>query len=132
MCKKVIYSQFRNLNEYVQKEKEIFIQKGYSYEPHLDIIHNLDKPIDEQFSALHKGRRKNIRRAERAAVEFREILDEKEFYVASAKSEEKHKNLFVELAYEYFDKEEVDVRLEELLVAEAEICKSIPFTAALH
>ncbi|MDC9499714.1 tRNA-(ms[2]io[6]A)-hydroxylase, partial [Pseudoalteromonas sp. Angola-20] len=35
-------------------------------------------------------------------------------------------------AYEYFDKEEVDVRLEELLVAEAEICKNIPFTAALH
>ena len=57
---------------------------------------------------------------------------EKDFYVAIAKSEEKHKNLFVELAYEYFDKEEVDVRLEELLVAEAEICKNIPFTAALH
>ena len=57
---------------------------------------------------------------------------EKDFYVAIAKSEEKHKNLFVELAYEYFDKDEVDVRLEELLVAEAEICKNIPFTAALH
>lgn len=57
---------------------------------------------------------------------------EKDFYVAIAKSEEKHKNLFVELAYEYFDKEEVDVRLEELLVAEAKICASIPFTAALH
>lgn len=57
---------------------------------------------------------------------------EKEFYVAIAKSEEKHKNLFVELAYEYFDKHEVDARLEEILVAEAEICKKIPFTAALH
>lgn len=57
---------------------------------------------------------------------------EKDFYVAIAKSEEKHKNLFVELAYEYFDKEEVDTRLEELLIAEAKICESIPFTAALH
>ncbi len=57
---------------------------------------------------------------------------EKEFYVAIAKSEEKHKNLFVELAYEYFDKQEVDTRLEEILIAEAEICKNIPFTAALH
>jgi tRNA-(ms[2]io[6]A)-hydroxylase len=57
---------------------------------------------------------------------------EKDFYVAIAKSEEKHKNLFVELAYEYFDKAEVDTRLEEILVAEAEICKQIPFTAALH
>lgn len=57
---------------------------------------------------------------------------EKEFYVAIAKSEEKHKNLFVELAYEYFDKQDVDTRLEEILIAEAEICKNIPFTAALH
>lgn len=57
---------------------------------------------------------------------------EKEFYVAIAKSEEKHKNLFVELAYEYFDNSEVDTRLEEILIAEANICKSIPFTAALH
>ena len=57
---------------------------------------------------------------------------EKEFFVAIAKSEEKHKNLFVELAYEYFDKALIDTRLEEVLIAEAEICKSIPFTAALH
>jgi len=57
---------------------------------------------------------------------------EKEFYVAIAKSEEKHKNLFVELAYEYFDKSEVDIRLEEILIAEAKICENIPFTAALH
>ncbi|KAF7771506.1 tRNA-(ms[2]io[6]A)-hydroxylase [Pseudoalteromonas citrea] len=57
---------------------------------------------------------------------------EKDFYVAIAKSEEKHKNLFVELAYEYFDKALIDERLEEILIAEAEICESIPFTAALH
>ncbi|MBE0359109.1 MULTISPECIES: tRNA-(ms[2]io[6]A)-hydroxylase [Pseudoalteromonas] len=57
---------------------------------------------------------------------------EKEFYAAIAASEEKHKNLFVELAYEYFDKEDVNIRLEELLVAEAKICQSIPFTPALH
>lgn len=57
---------------------------------------------------------------------------EKDFYVAIAKSEEKHKNLFVELAYEYFDKQDVDKRLEELLIAEAKICESIPFSAALH
>lgn len=60
------------------------------------------------------------------------IGKEKDFYVAIAKSEEKHKNLFVELAYEYFDKSDVDIRLEEILIAEAKICQSIPFTAALH
>ncbi len=57
---------------------------------------------------------------------------EKDFYVTIAKSEEKHAFLFVELAYEYFDKAEVDVRLEEILHAEAEICAKLPHTAALH
>ena len=57
---------------------------------------------------------------------------EKDFYVTIAKSEEKHKNLFVELAYEYFDKNEVDVRLEEILIEEARICEGLPFRAALH
>jgi len=57
---------------------------------------------------------------------------DKELYMAIAKSEEKHKNLFVELAYEYFDKAEVDKRLEEILIAEAEICAGLPIQAALH
>ena len=57
---------------------------------------------------------------------------DKELYNAIAKSEEKHKNLFIELAYEYFDKAEVDQRLEEVLIAEANICEQLPFRAALH
>jgi len=57
---------------------------------------------------------------------------DKILYDAIAKSEEKHKNLFIELAYEYFDKAEVDVRLEEILTLEAEICAKLPFRAALH
>jgi len=65
-------------------------------------------------------------------AEALEAGKEKDFYVAIAKSEEKHKNLFVELAYEYFDKAEVDARLEEILVEEARICEKLPFRAALH
>lgn len=57
---------------------------------------------------------------------------EKDFYVTIAKSEEKHKNLFIELAYEYFEKAEVDHRLEEILTEEANICRQLPFRAALH
>ncbi len=57
---------------------------------------------------------------------------EKTFYQEIAASEEKHKFLFVELAYLYFDKDEVDQRLEEILVAEAKICENLPFRAALH
>ncbi|MBE1299593.1 MAG: tRNA-(ms[2]io[6]A)-hydroxylase [Alteromonadaceae bacterium] len=54
------------------------------------------------------------------------------FYQTITESEAKHKDLFVELAYEYFDKDTVHKRLDELLDAEAEICASLPFTAALH
>lgn len=79
---KVIYSQFRNLSDYLLKEKDVFKKNGFSYEAHLDIIHNLDIPLDKQFSALHKGRRKNIRRAERAEIEFREIIDDNEYNIA--------------------------------------------------
>ncbi len=57
---------------------------------------------------------------------------DKDLYLAIAKSEEKHKNLFVELSYEYFDKAEVDQRLEEILIAEAAICESLPIKAVLH
>jgi len=57
---------------------------------------------------------------------------DKDLYQSIAKSEEKHKNLFIELAYEYFDKAEVDLRLEEILIAEADICSVLPFRAALH
>lgn len=57
---------------------------------------------------------------------------EKELYEAIAKSEAKHKDLFIELAYEYFPKTAVDIRLEEILIAEAKICQNLPFRAALH
>jgi len=57
---------------------------------------------------------------------------DKDLYVAIAKSEEKHKNLFVELAYEYCDKADVDQRLEEILMAEAAICAGLPIRAVLH
>ncbi|NMP16873.1 tRNA-(ms[2]io[6]A)-hydroxylase [Thalassotalea sp. Y01] len=57
---------------------------------------------------------------------------DKKFYDDIAKSEEKHKNLFVELALEYFDADIVYPRLEEILDAEAKICEQLPFRAALH
>jgi tRNA-(ms[2]io[6]A)-hydroxylase len=57
---------------------------------------------------------------------------DKDLYVAIANSEEKHKNLFIELAYEYCDKADVDQRLEEILIAEAEICAGLPIRAVLH
>lgn len=65
-------------------------------------------------------------------VEVLLLGKEKEFYVVIVKFEEKYKNLFVELVYEYFDKYEVDVWLEEIFVVEVEICKKILFIVVLY
>ena len=58
----------------------------------------------------------------------------KQFYQAIARSEGKHYELFLDLAKKHTDtdKTQVDVRLEELLIAEAEIINQLPLTAALH
>ncbi len=76
---KAIYTQFRNQWQWKETEKEIFKKHGFIYEPHLDILHDLTLPIENQFMALHKGRRKNIRRTDKQGVFFSEIKNKKEF-----------------------------------------------------
>lgn len=56
----------------------------------------------------------------------------KQFYQAITESEARHEDLFLHLALEYFDRQEVMPRLQELLVCEAEICRQLPLRAALH
>jgi serine/alanine adding enzyme len=70
---KAIYTQFRNLWDWRKEGKGIFIKNGYDYEDHLDILIDLRKSADELLMEMHKGRRKNIGRAERVPVEFMEI-----------------------------------------------------------
>jgi len=54
------------------------------------------------------------------------------FYLAIAKSEQGHEGLFIELAQLYFDSEEVNSRLSELLRIEAKIVRELPLRPALH
>lgn len=56
----------------------------------------------------------------------------KTFYSIITRSEDKHGNLFVDLAKPYFGNNEIEERLQELLVREAEIVESLPIVAALH
>lgn len=56
----------------------------------------------------------------------------KKFYLAITESERRHDDLFLTLAYLYFDKTIVDKRLDELLDTEAAIVKALPIIAALH
>jgi len=77
--RKVIYTQFRNVRKFSKEEIDTFKKQGYIYEEHLSIIHDLSIPITDQWMKLHKGRRKNIRRAERNGLVFREINTTPEF-----------------------------------------------------
>lgn len=56
----------------------------------------------------------------------------KKFYMAITESEKRHDDLFLKLAYEYFDAPILEARLNELLEIEANIVKSLPIVAALH
>lgn len=58
--------------------------------------------------------------------------DLKKFYLAITESERRHDDLFLTLAYRYFEADVVEQRMAVLLDAEAEIVKTLPITAALH
>jgi tRNA-(ms[2]io[6]A)-hydroxylase len=56
----------------------------------------------------------------------------KRFYHRLWASEAKHGNIFVEMALQYYPKEKVYARLEQLLNVEAEIIEALPVKASLH
>ena len=56
----------------------------------------------------------------------------KPFYVHIARSEDRHAQLFIELAKEYFEAEEVDNRVMEIGAEEAKIVAELPIRVALH
>lgn len=56
----------------------------------------------------------------------------KSFYQSITRSEQRHKDLLVDLALQYFDHSSVDARLAELIGIEAEIVAQLPLRAALH
>jgi tRNA-(ms[2]io[6]A)-hydroxylase len=56
----------------------------------------------------------------------------KSFYETITRSEKGHEELFLQLAESYFDRTEVQTRLDELLDAEAKIVSELPIRLALH
>ncbi len=56
----------------------------------------------------------------------------KKFYQSIARSEERHYQLFLELAAIYLPQDMIDQRWQELLEIEAEIVRQLPIRAALH
>lgn len=74
----------------------------------------------------------------RGAERFRlvyEALPEgglKEFYRQLWASEAKHGEVFVKMALNYFDEQDVYKRLEEMKIKEAQVLNALPIQAALH
>jgi len=74
----------------------------------------------------------------RGAERFALVADElepgdlKRFYQSIARSEERHFELFLELAALYFDQTILTARWDELLQIEASIINELPLRAALH
>ena len=58
--------------------------------------------------------------------------DLKQFYDAISRSEDRHQTLFIDLAKQYFSASDIDARMNELLIVEAELIRTLPARAALH
>lgn len=74
------------------------------------------------------------RGAERFALVAETLEDSalKKFYQSIARSEERHFELFLELAEKYFEPSVVEQRWHELLDIEAALIPNLPIRAALH
>lgn len=74
------------------------------------------------------------RGAERFRLIAENITDKElqQFYEMLWKSEHKHSDIFLNMAENYWPKDHILERLNYFLEKEAEICKSLPFRAALH
>ncbi|HHL32095.1 MAG TPA: tRNA-(ms[2]io[6]A)-hydroxylase [Oceanospirillales bacterium] len=74
------------------------------------------------------------RGAERFGLVGEALKEEKikDFYQRLAAAEYRHYELFITLAHKYFNRKDVDERLEQLLQIEADIVQQCPFRAAVH
>ena len=71
--KEAIYIQFRNLWEWNTETISAFDKYGFIFEEHLDIIHDLSIDLNEQWNNVHKGRRKNIKKAISGGIDLVEV-----------------------------------------------------------
>ena len=70
-----IYTQFRNMWD-MCNEDGIFKQYGYSYEPHLDFVHDLTIGEENIIAQINKNKRANVRKSLNKGLEFCEAKSE--------------------------------------------------------
>jgi len=128
--------------EHFQSVYEIMMRRGVLLPAQMGKDHYVQQLVDQ----CRSGREERFldrlllasivecRGAERFKLVY-ETLENKElkiFYNQLWASEAKHGNIFVNMALNYFDKNCVYNRLEELNRAEAKVLQSLPIRSALH
>lgn len=68
----------------------------------------------------------------RLIAENIEDVEMQKFYDMLWKSEHKHSDIFLRLANQYWEKSEIENRLDFFLTEEAKICETLPYRSALH
>ena len=127
---------FQQVYMHMQK-RGIRLAKEMTEDPYIKSLLNLCRPdpIQRFLDRLLLASIIECRGAERfrlihEALENDEEL--KEFYHRLWTSEAKHGNIFVKMALNYFQKEKVYERLDELNQAEGEVIQKLALRAALH
>jgi tRNA-(ms[2]io[6]A)-hydroxylase len=115
----------------------IRLAKEMSEDPYIKALLALCRtdPLNRFLDRLLLGSIIECRGAERFRLVWAALEQEselKEFYHQLWVSEAKHGNSFVKMALNYFDKERVYSRLQELNQAEGKIIQSLQLRAALH
>lgn len=148
-------SHYPDKKELVEVMANLAIEEMCHYREVIKHIHARNLQLksdqkDEYICALHQFMRKGTevyfldrlliaaiveaRGAERFAIIAKALPNGslKKFYHHIAQSEEKHYLLFIRLATQYFSIQEIDHRIENLLIEEAKICQGLPIQAKLH
>ena len=95
--KKAIYTQIRNMRD-ESKIKSILHSIGYSYEAHLNYLINVKRSPEEILAAIHKNRRKNIRKARNKGVIIEEVIEKEQISDFYAPLRHTYQNAGVPLA----------------------------------
>jgi serine/alanine adding enzyme len=96
---KVIYSQYRNLSD-TSGFDTAFKQNGYHFDEHLDILLDLTLSVEELEQNLHKERRRNIVKAEKEGLVFKQLTELEEINDVVTLLKKTYRRVKVPFSYE--------------------------------
>jgi serine/alanine adding enzyme len=68
--KRAVYSQIRNFHGLNPSQKSVFVAKGFTYEPHLNILVDLPAAIEPLWKGIKRNRKDGINKAKKQGFVF--------------------------------------------------------------